>query len=150
TIGYGKVAHNTFLADDIGDYTPGYYKYLNNPADVTHPDEELLKHLVPGSLHEVPGPSTKNWAWGVLPDDWDRDDPTNAHKDTAQANRTSAGLRKKPDQPFFMVCGFYRPHGPWTVPARYYKDFPLESVQLPPGYKVDDLSDLPKPGRWIA
>lgn len=150
TIGYGKVAHNTFLADEIGDYTPGYYKYLNNPADVTHPESELAQHILPGSLHEVPGPSTQNWAWGVLPDDWDRDDPTKLQQDTEQANRTIAVLREQHDQPFFMICGFYRPHGPWTVPQRYYKDFPLDSIELPAGYKVDDLSDLPKPGRWIA
>lgn len=150
TIGYGKVAHNTFLADDIGDYTPGYYKYLNNPADVTHPEDELKKHFLPGSLHEVPGPSTNNWAWGVLPDDWDRDDPTKLQQDTEQANRTIAVLKEKHDRPFFMVCGFYRPHGPWSVPKRYYQDFPIESVNLPPGYLPGDLEDLPKPGRWIA
>ncbi len=150
TIGYGKVAHNTFLGDDVGDYTPGYYKYLNNPADVTHPDDELAQHFLPGSRHEVPGPSTNNWAWGVLPDDWDRDDPTKLQQDTEQANRTIAVLRDKHDQPFFMVCGFYRPHGPWTVPKRYYKDFPLDSIKLPDGYRADDLEDLPKPGRWIA
>jgi arylsulfatase A-like enzyme len=98
----------------------------------------------------VPGPSTQNWAWGVLPDDWDRDDPAKLQQDTEQANRTIAVLREKHDQPFFMVCGFYRPHGPWTVPQRYYRDFPLDSIELPAGYRVDDLSDLPKPGRWIA
>ncbi len=49
-----------------------------------------------------------------------------------------------------MICGFYRPHGPWTVPERYYKPFPLESIQLPEGYLAGDLEDVPKPGRWIA
>jgi arylsulfatase A-like enzyme len=150
TIGYGKIAHNSFLADDIGDYTPGYYKYLDNPADVTHPEAELARHIIPGSRHEVPSPATNNWAWGILPDDWDRDDPTKCQQDTEQANRTIAVLREKHDKPFFMVCGFYRPHGPWTVAQRYYDRFPLDSVQLPPGYLAGDLEDVPKPGRWIA
>lgn len=150
TIGYGKVAHNSFLQDDVGDYTPGYYKYLDNPSDVTHPESELAAHIIPGSLHEVPGPATKNWSWGILPDDWDRDDPTKLQQDTEQANRTIAVLRQKQDRPFFMVCGFYRPHGPWTVAQRYYDKFPLDRIELPVGYKAGDLEDVPKPGRWIA
>jgi arylsulfatase A-like enzyme len=150
TVGYGKIPHNSFVADDIGDYTPGYYKYLNNPKDVTHPEDELMQHILPGSLHAIPGKAAVNWAWGILPDDWDRDDPTKLQQDTEQANRTIAVLREAHDQPFFMICGFYRPHGPWTVAQRYYDKFPLETMQIPAGYRADDLEDLPKPGRWIA
>lgn len=150
TAGYGKIPHNAFVKDDLPDYTPGYYRYLDNPADVTHPEAELDRHIIPGSRHAVPSPATDNWAWGILPDDWDRDDPAKLQQDTEQANRAIALLRAKHDQPFFMICGFYRPHGPWTVPQRYYDRFPLESIELPPGYKAGDLEDLPKPGRWIA
>lgn len=150
TIGYGKVAHNTYGADETVSFTPGYYKYLNNPADVTHTEEELLQHVIPGTLLKVPSPATDNWGGGVLPDDWDRDDPAKMQQDTEQANRTIAILREKHDQPFFMICGFYRPHGPWVAPERYYKKFPLDSIQLPEGYQAGDLEDLPKPGRWIA
>lgn len=150
TVGYGKIAHNSFLQDDAGDYSRGFYKYLDNPADVTHPEAELAKHILPGSRHEVPGRSTQNWTWGVLPDDWDRDDPAKLQQETEQANRAIAVLQTEHDRLFFMVCGFYRPHGPWTVAERYYKAFPLESIWLPAGYRADDLEDLPKPGRWIA
>jgi arylsulfatase A-like enzyme len=150
TIGYGKIAHNSFLADDIGDYSTGYYKYMNNPKDVTHPEEELMQHIIPGSRSEIPGRAAQNWTWGVLPDDWDRNDPAKFQQDTEQANRTIAILGQPHAQPFFMVCGFYRPHGPWTVAKRYYDQFPLESIALPAGFRPDDLEDLPKPGRWIA
>jgi arylsulfatase A-like enzyme len=150
TVGYGKIGHNSFLQDDIGDYSPGYYKTLNNPADVTHPEDQLLKQIIPGSLCEIPGQAAANWTWGTLPDDWDRDDPTKFQQDTEQANRTIEVLRSDHDRPFFMICGLYRPHGPWTVAQRYYDRFPLESIQIPKGYRADDLEDLPKPGRWIA
>ncbi|MDB6095600.1 MAG: Choline-sulfatase [Verrucomicrobia bacterium] len=150
TIGYGKIGHNTFLDDDIGDYTPGYYKMLDHKPDVTHADDELLNYIIPGSLHEVLSPATKHWSWGILPDDWDRNDPAKMQQDTEEANRAIAVLREKHEQPFFMICGFYRPHGPWTVPKRFFDQFPLESIQLPVGYKADDLEDVPKPGRWIA
>jgi arylsulfatase A-like enzyme len=150
TAGYGKVAHNTYLMDDIGDYTPGYYKWMDNPKDVTHTNRDLLKFLIPGTLRQIPGKASTSWSWGILPDDWDRDDPTKLQQDTEQANRTIEVLGAKHEQPFFMFCGFYRPHIPWFAPKRYYDKFPLESIQLPPGYRADDLEDLPKPGRWIA
>ena len=150
TVGYGKIGHNSFVNDDIGDFTPGYFKVLNNPKDVTHPEDELHKHIIAGSEHKIPGVAVSNWTWGVLPNDWDRDDPTKFQQDTEQANRTIKILETSHDQPFFMICGFYRPHGPWTVAQRYYDQFPLESIQLPKGYRADDLEDVPKPGRWIA
>jgi len=150
TAGYGKIGHNTFVADDIGDFTPGYYKMLNDPKDVTHPESDLMTHIIPGSVHKIPGRATAGWTWGVLPDDWDRDDPAKLQQDTEQANRTIGILRAEHDQPFFMICGFYRPHGPHTVAKRYYDMFPLDQIQIPPGYRADDLEDLPKPGRWIA
>ena len=59
-------------------------------------------------------------------------------------------FQKKHDKPFFLACGIYRPHEPWFVPKKYFEMFPLEEIQLPPGYKDDDLNDLPEPGRQLA
>ena len=50
----------------------------------------------------------------------------------------------------FLACGLYRPHEPWFVPAKYFEPFPLESIQLPPGYRPDDLDDIPPAGRQLA
>lgn len=150
TAGYGKIAHNRFLRDDVGDYTTGYYKSLNHPGDVTYNESQLLKQIIPGSLQEIPGEAAPNWTWGVLPDEWDRDDPNKLQQDTEQANRAIKLLRADHDRPFFMVCGLYRPHGPWTVAKRYYDRFPLETITIPAGYLAGDLEDLPTPGRWIA
>ena len=33
------------------------------------------------------------------------------------------------------------------MPKEYFEPFPLESIQLPPGYKDDDLDDLPPAGK---
>ena len=55
-------------------------------------------------------------------------------------------LRKEHDKPFFLGCGIYRPHEPWFVPKKYYEPFPVENVKLPPGYKADDLDDVPDAG----
>lgn len=59
-------------------------------------------------------------------------------------------LQLQHEKPFFLACGIYRPHEPWFVPKRYFEPFPLESIQLPPGYKADDLDDLPAESRRIA
>nr|WP_246151924.1 sulfatase-like hydrolase/transferase [Rubripirellula reticaptiva] len=56
-------------------------------------------------------------------------------------------LGKQHDKPFFLACGIYRPHEPWFVPQKYFDLFPLDEIQLPPGYKADDLDDLPAAGK---
>lgn len=56
-------------------------------------------------------------------------------------------LSTKHDKPFFLACGIYRPHEPWFVPQKYFDLFPLEGIELPPGYKEDDLDDLPLAGQ---
>ena len=150
TAGFGKIAHNAYQEDDSGDYTPGYLKMFERPGSITHGDTKLLQHILPGSLRSIPGTSSGNWTWGILPDDWDRGDATKLQQDTEQAARTVDFLRARHEQPFFLACGFWRPHVRWTVPQRFYDRFPLERIELPAGYKPDDLKDLPQPGRWIA
>jgi len=56
-------------------------------------------------------------------------------------------LTTQHEQPFFLACGIYRPHEPWFVPRKYFDQFPLERIELPPGYKADDLDDLPPAGK---
>lgn len=58
-------------------------------------------------------------------------------------------LRKTHDKPFFLACGFHKPHMPWNVPRKYYDMFPLETIQLPPT-RENDLADVPPPGVKIA
>ncbi len=145
--GYGKIAHNRFLEDDAGDYTPGFYKMFNRAQDVTHTETALRQHIIPGTRIDYWHDS---WAFGVLPDDWDRDDPKKLQQDTEFANHTIDVVRRKHDRPFFVTCGFWRPHVAWMVPKRYFDRFPLESIEVPEGCRADDLEDLPKPARWLA
>lgn len=147
TAGYGKIAHNRFLEDDISAFTPGYYKMMNRAKDVTYTDAALLRQIIPGTEVKM---WSEGWSWGVLPDDWDRSDLTKYQQDTEEALRTADLLARKHDQPFFVTCGFWRPHVSWTVPQRYFDRYPLESIRIPEGYRADDLEDLPKPARWLA
>jgi uncharacterized sulfatase len=40
-------------------------------------------------------------------------------------------LRQYADRPFFLACGFFRPHTPYVAPRRYFDRHPLEAISLP-------------------
>ena len=56
---------------------------------------------------------------------------------------------KKVKQPFFLAIGLHKPHSPWNVPRKYYDQYPLESIMLPP-YLEGDIDDLPPAGQRMA
>ena len=65
------------------------------------------------------------------------------------ADWTIQQLGRQHDKPFFVACGFHKPHMPWNVPRKWFDLFPLDSIQLPP-VKEDDLADIPSAGRAFA
>jgi arylsulfatase A-like enzyme len=54
--------------------------------------------------------------------------------DHAVADRAIALLRKYKDRPFFLACGFSKPHSPPAAPRRFYDLHPLEAIALPPDF----------------
>ncbi len=58
-------------------------------------------------------------------------------------------LGKEHSKPFFLACGLHKPHLPWVVPKKYYDQFPIETIQLPP-FQPDDLEDIPAAGVRMA
>ncbi|MEM6916993.1 MAG: sulfatase, partial [Verrucomicrobiota bacterium] len=58
-------------------------------------------------------------------------------------------LEKEHDKPFFLACGLYKPHLAFVAPRKYYEEFPLESIELPP-HLEDDLDDIPPAGVKMA
>lgn len=58
-------------------------------------------------------------------------------------------LNKSHRKPFFLACGFYKPHLPWYVPKKYFDKYPLDKIILPE-IKVDDRNDLPEFGKRFA
>ncbi len=90
--------------------------------------------------------------WQYVETDWGALDVNDEEfgGDWAVTTWISEQLAKKHEQPFFLACGIYRPHEPWFVPKKYFEPFPLESIQLPPGFQDDDLSDVPPAGRQLA
>ncbi len=58
-------------------------------------------------------------------------------------------LQQKHDRPFFLACGFWKPHLPWHLPEKYFDMFPPETVTLPT-INENDLDDVPPLGVQIA
>jgi iduronate 2-sulfatase len=52
------------------------------------------------------------------------------HTDGKVADETIRLLKEKKDQPFFIACGFYKPHTPYVAPKRYFDLYP-PAEQIP-------------------
>jgi arylsulfatase A-like enzyme len=58
-------------------------------------------------------------------------------------------LSKKRKKPYFIACGLYKPHLAFVAPRKYYEDFPLDEIKLPPHFE-NDLDDIPPAGIKMA
>jgi arylsulfatase A-like enzyme len=56
------------------------------------------------------------------------------HGDYLTADRTIANLRKYKDQPFFIACGFVKPHSPPTAPQKFFDLYDPEKIKLTPDF----------------
>ena len=65
------------------------------------------------------------------------------HADGMAANHAIDFLKRNQDQPFFLACGFVRPHVPLVAPARYFDQYDRASM-IAPVVPADDLEDVPK------
>jgi len=133
--GSGKLLHYFIDATSWDDYFP--------KAETERPlPRTLYPENRPVSL-PVGGP------WQYVETDWAALDATDEEfgGDWLVSQWIGEQLSKEHGKPFFLACGIYRPHEPWFVPKKYFEPFPLESIQLPPGYKADDLDDLPSAGK---
>lgn len=134
-LGSGKLLHYFIDAPSWHEYFPN--KSSENPLPKTFYPPERPVNLPVG------GP------WQYVETDWAALDVSDQEfgGDHAVSEWVGNQLGKKHDKPFFLACGIYRPHEPWFVPKKYFEKFPLESIQLPPGYKENDLDDLPPAGK---
>ncbi len=56
------------------------------------------------------------------------------HGDYRTADRTIAYLRKYKDQPFFLGCGFVKPHSPPTAPQKFLDMYDADKLKLTPDF----------------
>ncbi|MGI9470105.1 MAG: sulfatase-like hydrolase/transferase [Rubripirellula sp.] len=135
SMGSGKLLHYFIDADSWDEYFPK--KETENPFPRTLYPEQRPVSLPRG------GP------WQYVETDWAALDATDEEfgGDWLVSKWIGEKLSQRHDKPFFLACGIYRPHEPWFVPKAYFDAFPLDEIQLPPGYDEDDLQDLPTAGK---
>jgi len=136
--GSGKILHYFIDAPSWDEYFPA--KETEDPFPRTYYPKQRPVSLPRG------GP------WQYVETDWAALDVTDEQYggDWLVSKWIGEQLSRKHDKPFFLACGIYRPHEPWFVPKKYFEMFPLDEIQLPPGYKEDDLDDLPPAGRRMG
>ena len=136
--GSGKMLHYFIDAQSWDEYFPP--KETENPFPDTMGPPKRPVSLPRG------GP------WQYYETDWGPIDATDEEYggDYSVAEWVSERLSKNQDKPFFLACGINRPHEPWFVPKKYFDAFPLNKIQLPPGYRADDLDDLSPAAKNLA
>ncbi|MBL9180046.1 MAG: sulfatase-like hydrolase/transferase [Verrucomicrobiaceae bacterium] len=136
--GAGKLLHYFIDAASWDDYFPAKEKENPFPPTFDPPNR-------PVSL-PVGGP------WQYVETDWAALNVSDERcgGDWSVTKWIGEQLQRPHAKPFFLGCGIYRPHEPWFVPEEYFKPFPLESIQPGPGFKEDDLDDLPPAGKKLG
>ena len=87
--------------------------------------------------------ANKHFDWGPL------DVPVEQMGDWQVADWVIGQLGKQHEKPFFLGCGFFKPHLPWHVPRKYFDMYPPDKITLP-NVKEDDLDDVPPIGKHMA
>ncbi|RDV27595.1 DUF4976 domain-containing protein [Alteromonas aestuariivivens] len=144
-----KAAHSVFLSEYFkqhGYYTAAVGKVFHQSvADGSFDDfggRVKLFGPYPEKNFKWDQPKTST-DWGPFPE---RDDQM---PDFDSAHWIANKLKQQHDKPFFMACGFLRPHVPWHVPQKWFDMHPAKDLYLPP-YMSEDLSDVPEIARIIS
>src|SRR5438105_4077157 len=130
----GKLYHYgvpTQIGTDGLDDPPSWMVRLN-PRGRDKYDEPKIFTLQPGQFGGTP-------SW--LAADGEDEEQTDAIG-ADMAVRLLEYFAHAKDKPFFLACGFFRPHTPYVAPKKYFEMYPQEKVGVvytPPG----DLDDIP-------
>ncbi|HVK09451.1 MAG TPA: sulfatase [Gemmataceae bacterium] len=107
---------------------PPSWQHKVNPIGIDRTQLDKVFSLVPDQFGGV-----VSW-WAAPGDDGE-------HTDAKGADETIKLLEANKDKPFFLACGFYRPHTPYVAPKKYFNRYPIESIKL---------SEVPKDHRQSA
>lgn len=125
TMAAGKIFHAAD-ADEFQEYAGRFTGFGPSPET----------NLNCGHVHPL-------WDWGAFPETDDQ------LADYSLATWTVQQLEANHDKPFFLGCGFFRPHVPLYVPQKWFDLYPLETLELPP-HQRGDLSDVPEYGQDLS
>ena len=131
--GGGKFFHRSPVLTTWDDYFPSLTD--------SRPDDPLPKNR---PLNGITNAQVRWFDWGPV----DVDDEEMG--DAQVATWAEGQLANTPsDRPFFLSCGFFRPHLPLYVPPEYFEPWD-DDVELPRGVLAGDRDDLPSTAlAWI-
>jgi iduronate 2-sulfatase len=120
TLSNGKVFHVLQDSQSAWSEAPWWPHYGSLTEDFDH------VWLDPDSRNHI-NPNTGRGPYFEI-----ADVPDDAYPDGKIAMKSIADLRrlKGTNQPFFLACGFLRPHLPFNAPKRYYDLYDLAGVQI--------------------
>ena len=148
--GAGKIFHHT-----AGNHPPSQWddffpiRFREDPwfrgSKLNYPWSRHAPNPVGFPFSGIEGLGHEN-DWGSLPITDEQYDDELTLDYILQFLRNEAN---RSEQPFFLACGFFRPHLPWYVPQKYFDRYPLDQVVLP-RVRADDRGDLPAGGLRFA
>src|SRR4051812_3188578 len=110
---------------------PPSWNRVVNPSGLDKEDENEIIKLIP-SAKNIGGSLT----WMQMKRGTDED-----QTDGKVATEAIKMIEENKDKPFFIGCGFYRPHVPDIAIKKWFDLYPLETIQLPK--EPDHLKNVP-------
>lgn len=121
----GKLYHYGVPAQigtDGLDDPPSWDKTVN-PRGRDKDDEEKIFTLNPKAMGPARFGGTLSW---LAADGADED-----QTDGKTSLEVAKLLKECADRPFFLACGFFRPHTPYVAPRKYFELHPADKIDLP-------------------
>jgi iduronate 2-sulfatase len=112
------------IGTDGLDDPPSWQKVVNpRGRDKDDEDNNLIFSLLPNNKGSGRYGGTLSWlASGGKDEDM---------TDGKVADETVKLLEQNKDKPFFLACGFFRPHTPYVAPKGYFDRYPTSAITLP-------------------
>ena len=133
TLRSGKIFHGGI--DDTEAWTEGGEKRLHeNPINTAPPsyvsEEEYNSHVRSITTQDIERASHSD-RWEAV-----EDEERNSKGDTRTADRAIEYLRrsKESGEPFFIACGFSKPHSPLIAPKQFFDLYNVDDIELPPDF----------------
>lgn len=121
----GKLYHYGVPAqigtDGLDD--PPSWERTINPRGRDKEDEEKIFTLNPTAKGSARFGGTLSWLAAEGSDE--------EQTDGKIAQQTVRLLHEFKEQPFFLACGFFRPHTPYVAPKKYFDLHPSKKIELP-------------------
>lgn len=110
------------IGTDGLDDAPSWDRAIN-PRGRDKDDEDRIFTLTPKAKGSARFGGTLSW----LAADGGNDEQT----DGKIAATVARLLKDSGDKPFFLACGFFRPHTPYVAPKKYFDQYPTDKIELP-------------------